>query len=112
MRNGRTYTLGFVLSLLLTVMAFSFVAQGALAPQVLLLALVALALLQLVVQLVCFLHLGREKAPWSVAAFAFAIFTVVVLVGGTLWIMGNLKHQDDMLQIFKEGVVSPQTHDD
>lgn len=96
----RSYILGFVLSVALTLLAFGVVWQHLrtdhVSPShdVALPLLILLALGQLVVQMVCFLHLGRERKPhWNFVAFAFAIFVVAVVVGGSLWIMGHLQHQ-------------------
>ena len=108
MTTARTYIIGFVLSLLCTLAAFWLVGFVLLSREMKLSALVVLALAQLIIQLVCFLHLGRErKAHWNVVAFAFAVFVVAVLVGGTLWIMGNLRQNTDHGMFI--GLPSPQT---
>ena len=97
-----TYAIGFALSLLLTLAAFAIVwsAPGAhpIVPQRYgMVVIIALALAQLAVQLVCFLHLTKETAPrWKFIAFLFASFIVIVLVFGSLWIMQHLDHQMGM----------------
>ena len=64
-------------------------------------AIIFLAVVQLVVQLVFFLHLGRERQPrWNLLAFAFMAIVLLILVLGSLWIMNNLNYhmtQTDML---------------
>jgi cytochrome o ubiquinol oxidase subunit IV len=71
-------------------MAFGLVWQGVPNP---LPILVTLAILQLVVQLMLFLHLGDEPKPrWNLLAFLFAVLVVAIVVGGTLWIMYELSH--------------------
>lgn len=73
---------------------------------------IACALLQLFVQLYFFLHMGEEKRPrWNLMALWFAAFIVVVVVGGTLWIMQHLEHQAHGQVPFEHGVVTPQTQD-
>jgi cytochrome o ubiquinol oxidase subunit IV len=53
--------------------------------------IVILALVQFIVQVVFFLHLGRETKPrWKLAVMLFMIMVVLILVGGSLWIMSNL----------------------
>jgi cytochrome o ubiquinol oxidase subunit IV len=55
--------------------------------------IVALALVQLFIQLIFFLHLGRESKPrWNLSALAFAVIVVVILVFGSLWIMASLDY--------------------
>ena len=54
-------------------------------------ALAALAVAQLMVQLVFFLHLGTESKPrWNLTVVLFALMVVVILVFGSLWIMKNI----------------------
>jgi cytochrome o ubiquinol oxidase operon protein cyoD len=56
-------------------------------------AVVILAVMQLLVQLVFFLHLGGESKPrWNLMAFMFTLLVVAILVAGTLWIMYNLDY--------------------
>lgn len=95
----KSYISGFVISLILTLTAFALVAQHidssheALPHAVLIPIVVGLAITQLVVQLVFFLHLGRESKPrFNLTAFLFMIMVVVLLVGGSLWIMANLDY--------------------
>jgi cytochrome o ubiquinol oxidase operon protein cyoD len=103
MKAITTYIFGFGLSLLFTAAAFGgvwwhlenhheFPPHEILVPM-----LIVLALLQLFVQMVCFLHIGREKKQeWTIVALALAFFVMVVVVGGTLWIMHNLAHMQAM----------------
>ncbi|TSC68103.1 MAG: cytochrome o ubiquinol oxidase operon protein cyoD [Parcubacteria group bacterium Gr01-1014_56] len=88
------YTLGFGLSVLLTLAAFFIVWREVLfSREVLISVLITLALAQLLVQLILFLHVGSESKPmWNLAALVFALIIVAILVGGTLWIMYNLEH--------------------
>jgi cytochrome o ubiquinol oxidase operon protein cyoD len=62
-----------------------------------------LAVAQLIVQLVFFLHLGRESKPrWNLNALLFAVLVVVIIVFGSLWIMHNLNyHMQNPQQINK-----------
>lgn len=83
-----SYVYGFLLSLLLTLGAFWF---SPLFGKYAAAFIVVSAVLQLVVQLVFFLHLGKRSAPsWHRGVFAFTLLIVAILIGGTLWIMHNL----------------------
>jgi cytochrome o ubiquinol oxidase subunit IV len=94
-----TYICGYLLSLTLTLIAFALVRRHIsshhLSPSdsFILGALAVLALTQLFVQLTFFLHLDRESKPWwNTTVLAFAITVVVILVGGSIWIMTNLNY--------------------
>ncbi|MEI9887604.1 MAG: cytochrome o ubiquinol oxidase subunit IV [Rhizomicrobium sp.] len=88
-----TYAIGLVLSLGMTATAF-WVAQSQLlwAPGVPV-GLCVLAIAQMGVQLVFFLHIttGPDNTN-NVLALAFGILIVFLVVAGSLWIMANLNH--------------------
>lgn len=95
----KTYVAGFSLSLGLTLVAYLLVWRHVhshhtiFTDQFLNAAVSVLAILQLVVQLVFFLHLSRESRPrWNLAVLSFAVLVVTILVGGSLWIMWNLNY--------------------
>lgn len=93
MKNLRPYLIGFLLSVTLTLVAFWLVSQN-FSREVAMVVLVTLAVAQLWVQLICFLHLGEEKKPrWHAITLGFAAFVVLVLVGGSIWIMHHLEHE-------------------
>ncbi|HVC36299.1 MAG TPA: cytochrome C oxidase subunit IV family protein [Candidatus Dormibacteraeota bacterium] len=92
----RSYAIGFVLSIALTVEAY-VIALNHLAGSAgwaLVLALVGLALTQMVIQLIFFLGLGRGPRPkLDLIVFFFMIVVVSILVLGSLWIMYNLNYR-------------------
>jgi len=88
-----SYTVGFVLSIVFTLAAYFLVVDKILSGRQLVLAIVGLAVAQLFVQLVFFLHLGRESRPrWNQMTFWFAALVVVIVVFGSIWIMENLDY--------------------
>lgn len=88
-----SYTIGFVLSIILTLGAYYLVVEKILAGRELAAAIVGLAVLQLFVQLLFFLHLGSESKPrWNLMVFLFAALVVVIVVFGSIWIMDNLDY--------------------
>lgn len=88
-----SYVLGFVLSVILTLDAYLLVVSNALSGGALVAAVVGLALVQLVVQLLFFLHIDRGPgARWNIAMFLFMLLVVFIVVGGSLWIMNNLDY--------------------
>ena len=88
-----TYTIGFVLSIGLTIAAYVLVANNVLSGSVLIASILGLAVIQLFVQLVFFLHLGRESKPrWNLMAFLFMLLVLLIVVFGSLWIMSHLNY--------------------
>ena len=85
--------LGFVLSLLLIVAMHRFATMHHLAGTTLTVTIFGFALLQAVVQLLFFLHLGLESKPhWNTISFFFMVLVAVILIGGSLWIVQNLNY--------------------
>jgi cytochrome o ubiquinol oxidase subunit IV len=112
----KNYISGFGLSLILTLLAYSIVwwhvhsRHIAFSHRFIMSTIMVLALTQLLVQLIFFLHVGRESRPrWNLTVLIFAAGVVVILVGGSLWIMYNLNyhmqsHQTDQSIIHDEGI--------
>lgn len=89
---AQAYVVGFVLSLLLTMSAYALVVEDVLSQQLLIAAIIAAALLQFVVQVYCFLHLGGERnSRERLFVLGFAVLIVTILVSGSLWIMFSLQ---------------------
>jgi cytochrome o ubiquinol oxidase operon protein cyoD len=87
------YLTGLGLAILLTATSF-FVAGTDLVWQPSIpVALVVLAIAQMGVHLVFFLHLttGADNTN-NLLALAFGVLIVILLMGGSLWIMANLNH--------------------
>jgi cytochrome o ubiquinol oxidase operon protein cyoD len=87
------YLTGLGLAILLTATSF-FVAGTDLVWQPSIpVALIVLAIAQMGVHLVFFLHIttGPDNAN-NVLALAFGILIVFLVIGGSLWIMSNLNH--------------------
>jgi cytochrome o ubiquinol oxidase operon protein cyoD len=87
------YLTGLGLAVLLTATSF-FVAGTDLVWQPSIpVALVVLAIAQMGVHLVFFLHIttGPDNTN-NVLALAFGVLIVILLMGGSLWIMANLNH--------------------
>lgn len=90
----RSYTIGFIASLILTGTAFWVVERaGNSSSQEIIATIFILAIMQLIVQLIFFLHLGREEKPrLNLMVFSFMLLVVGIIVGGSLWIMSNLNY--------------------
>ncbi len=89
----QSYLVGLGLAVLLTGVSF-FVAGTSLVWQPSIpVALFVLAIAQMGVHLVFFLHIttGPDNVN-NVMALAFGVLIVLLLIGGSLWIMSNLNH--------------------
>lgn len=87
----KLYLIGFVGSILLTLISFSITIANLFPKKVLVPLLVFLALVQAVVQLVFFMHMGTEKKPrWMSLIFGFMILVILIVLLCTLWIMSDL----------------------
>lgn len=86
-----SYVVGLVLSVLLTVVPFGMVMHGGFAPGVTLATVVTMAVLQVLVQLLMFMHLdGKAQGGWNLLTLVFALTVVGMLLAGSLWIMYHL----------------------
>lgn len=97
--TAKSYLLGYVMSVVLTLLSFGAVqvhidsSHETFTHNGLAVAVFVFAITQLAVQLVFFLHLGREKKPYTQSLiFIFTAFIITFLVAGSLWIMANLDY--------------------
>ncbi len=90
----KSYGIGFVLSIVLTAVAFGIVMSGAVTGSAVLYWIYGAAVVQIVVQLHYFLHLDTSSAArWNVMALLLTLVIMILFVGGTLWIMFHLKER-------------------
>jgi cytochrome o ubiquinol oxidase operon protein cyoD len=99
----KNYIIGFALSLIPTSLAFALVwihitsKHELLSHEMLIPLIVILALVQIIVQLFCFLHITQSRERLYLLICALGV--VCILVGGSLWIMFTLQGRmmpDDM----------------
>ena len=87
------YFIGFVLSIVLTLLAYFAVTNHWFGTGATAAFIVALALVQFAVQLLFFLHLAQEDGPrWRLGTLVFMAIIVIILVAGSIWIMNNLNY--------------------
>lgn len=106
-RSLVSYITGFILSIMLTGMAYLLVTQHLASGALLIGAIISLAVAQVLAQLFYFLHLGHETKPrWKLVVFLFMLLVLGILVGGSLWIMQNLNYhmspQDMNMRILQD----------
>jgi cytochrome o ubiquinol oxidase subunit IV len=89
----RSYITGFVVSILLTLVSFVSVSGHLFSSSELFSLILILAMIQFTVQLIFFLHLGRDKKPlFNLVVFSATLGMVLIIVGGSVWIMNHLNN--------------------
>lgn len=77
----------------MTIAGYSVVQTGSLSPAAKIGIITALAFAQFIIQMLFFLHLGRERKPrWKLHMFFSMVAVVGIVVIGSLWIMHNLDY--------------------
>lgn len=119
MKHGSvfTYSVGFVLSIVLTLVAYGAVEYHRNSdhlglPHELIIPLVmSLAVMQLFVQLIFFLHVGfNKKDPWNLVFLLSTVSIILLVILASLWIMYHLNYNmmpeqmEDYL-LWKEGII-------
>ena len=94
------YLVGFVSSVVLTVGAYVIATHAGGNKNVLAVGLGVLAVTQFIVQMVLFLHVGEERGSrWKLAAMLMMLAVILILIGGSIWIMNNLNYRMTPQQI-------------
>lgn len=89
----RSYIIGFILSLIFTIIPYHLVVNEVLSGNALLTTILGIAVLQMFIQIFFFLHLGRGPKPFYNVVFFFATAGIIVIViSASLFIMSNLYH--------------------
>ena len=90
--TSRGYLTGFALAVVLTAVPFWLVMARPIADgTVTALVLMALAVAQIVVHMIYFLHMDtRSEGGWTMLALIFTLVLVAIALSGTLWVMHNL----------------------
>ena len=87
----RDYAIGFVLSVILTAIPFWLVMERPLGAAATATIIMILAMLQIVVHMVFFLHMTpKAEGGWSLTSLLFTVIVVVIMLAGSLWVMHHL----------------------
>lgn len=94
-----SYIIGFILSLVFTLGAawivWEHVSSGhtVFAHAVIIPIILALAIAQMIIQLVFFMHLGAgEGSRWNFGALISTVGIILIIVIGSIWIMDHLNY--------------------
>lgn len=89
-RERRSYLFGAAIALGLTLLAFAMVRWKLLPQDALMAALGVLAIAQIIVHFRFFLHVGFKRNAEDLHLVAFTALILLIMVAGTVWIMGSL----------------------
>jgi cytochrome o ubiquinol oxidase subunit IV len=98
------YVIGLALAILLTATSFFIAGTDLVWQPSIPVAIIVLAIAQMGVHLVFFLHMttGPDNTN-NILALAFGLLIVMLVIGGSLWIMAHLNHNmmpmDQMMQM-------------
>lgn len=86
------YMVGFVLSVILTAIPFWLVMDGVITHRpTAVMVLGAFAVAQILVHMVCFLHMnGKVEGGWTLLSTIFTVVFVAIAIAGTLWVMFHM----------------------
>lgn len=89
-RDFRSNVWGIALALALTLVPFALVHWAGVRRFPLLIVIGAFALAQMVVHLRFFLHISFTEKREDLQLILFSTLVLIIMVGGTVWIMGSL----------------------
>lgn len=88
----RSYFTGFILSVILTAIPFAIVMMDLIeTPVVNAIVLAGFAIAQVIVHMICFLHMNpKTEEGWNFLSFGFTLLLVVIAISGSVWVMHHL----------------------
>lgn len=98
----KEYTIGLILSVVLTIIPFALVMhvveqggvlQSGISASVVAGTIILCCIGQLLVQAVFFLHMnGSSESRWNIVSSLYIVFVVLAFVIGSIWIFEHLNH--------------------
>lgn len=99
----KSYVIGFVLSLIFTIIPYLLVVNQIISGSQLLAIILGIAVVQMIIQIVFFLHLGRGPKPlYNVVFFVSTVGIILIVVGGSMWIMRHLNYNMSPMDMSKK----------
>ncbi|HWY79438.1 MAG TPA: cytochrome C oxidase subunit IV family protein [Candidatus Sulfotelmatobacter sp.] len=100
----KSYIIGFILSVILTLCAYIPVAfyvsskHTIFFHEIIIWIIFILAFVQLIVQLLFFLHMGQEAKPrWKLGVFISFFGIILIVVIASIWIMQHLNYNMSLI---------------
>ncbi len=92
-KTAESYVVGFILSLIFTFIPYYMVVNKTVTGSALLYTILGFGVLQMLVQIIFFLHLGRGPKPfYNVGFYVATVGAIIVVVGGSVVIINNLHY--------------------
>ena len=89
--SQKDYLVGFALAAILTIIPFWLVMGNVLAPDTTKWVILAFAAVQLIVQMIYFLHLNsKAEGGWNMMALILTIVILVIVMAGSIWVMHHM----------------------
>jgi cytochrome o ubiquinol oxidase operon protein cyoD len=96
----QSYITGFVLSIILTLVPYILVTKHIVNGFTLVTIIVAFAFVQLLVQMLFFLHMKEESKPrLNLLVFISFFGVIVIVVVASIWIMQHLNYNMNLMQL-------------
>jgi cytochrome o ubiquinol oxidase operon protein cyoD len=87
----KDYTIGFILSVILTAIPFWLVMTHQLAPGTTKAVILGFAAVQLVVHMVYFLHMNsKSEGGWNMMALLLTVILLFIVMTGSFWVMYHM----------------------
>ena len=107
----KDYTIGFILSVILTAIPFWLVMTHRLAPETTKFVILGFAAVQLVVHMIYFLHMNsKSEGGWNMMAFILTIILLFIVLTGSIWVMYHM-NANMMPNMINEGSSVHGMHD-
>ena len=92
--SHKSYTIGFILSVILTAIPFWMVMGNVFEDSsTTALVILGFAAVQIVVHMIYFLHLNtKSEGGWNMLATMFTVVILVITLAGSIWVMYHLNH--------------------
>ena len=89
--SQKDYLVGFALAAILTIIPFWLVMGNVLAPDTTKWVILAFAAVQLIVQMIYFLHLNsKAEGGWNMMALILTLVILVIVLAGSIWVMHHM----------------------
>lgn len=104
----RDYTIGFVLSVILTVIPFYVVmVDTPLSINQVIAVVMGLGTIQVFVHMIYFLHMNsKSEGGWTLMALIFTVIIVAIALAGSLWVMYQMN--EHMMPETPEAIIQKQ----
>lgn len=87
----KDYTIGFILSVILTAIPFWLVMAKVLPPGTTGYVILGFAAVQVIVHMVYFLHMNsKSEGGWNLMALIFTVILLFIVLSGSIWVMYHM----------------------